>query len=72
MKPRDRAKWFNAIADAWNAGEAPWAYVAGQSIAVFVWEQARRISGDDAADQALVNLATSHGLSLRRRRPIQP
>ena len=41
-------KWFNAIADAWNAGNAPWAYPDGTSEAVRVWNRAFFAAGGES------------------------
>jgi hypothetical protein len=61
------AKWFNAITDAWNMGEASWAYDERGSIAVRTWCEAYdRGVGIDGAAFAVENLAQSHGIDLKR------
>lgn len=59
MKFSAVAKWFNAVANAWNAGEAPWAYDAAGSVAVRVW--------NERGDAGFVEWATQRGITLRRR-----
>jgi hypothetical protein len=61
------AKLMNAIADAWNAGAAPWAYdEKGHSVAVKTWNRAFQKKGDAAALAAVEGLVHSHGLVLVR------
>jgi hypothetical protein len=57
---KEISKWFNAIGNAWNDGWAPWAYVDGQSVAVKVW--------NEGGDVAVIALARSNGVTLKRRR----
>lgn len=79
MKPSIRAKLFNAIAEAWNRGTAPWAYVRGSSEAVRVWNAAHvssvlqgyrepgsKLDHDHAADVAVSRWAVANGLDLPR------
>jgi hypothetical protein len=60
MKFSVLAKWFCAVAETWNAGEAPWAYVDGRSESVRIW--------NERGDEGLVEWAQSMGVSLRRRK----
>lgn len=52
------SKWMNAIADAYNRGEADWAYPNGVSLTVQVYNR----TDPKFADEAVVELAMSHGI----------
>lgn len=60
MKFNELSKWFNAVANAWNRGEAPWAYPDGTSEAIRVWNQ--------LGDEGFVAWAQERGITLKRRR----
>lgn len=71
MKPRPWPKllsiWMNAIADAWNMGEADWAFEDGQSVAVRLWSQRFEATGDEMrATEAVRDLAMAHGIDPKR------
>lgn len=70
MKFSVLAKWFNAVGDAWNRGEAPWAYnKQGHSAIVRMWSYVNARDGEDAADRAVVQYAQQMGISLKRHKP---
>ena len=57
--------WMNAIADAWNMGQAPWAYDAGGSVAMQAVAPIFAAAGHEAARRAadvVQELARSHGV----------
>lgn len=62
---KEAAKWFNAVADAWNMGLAPWAYTDGRSEAVKVW-CANYAGNEGAATAALASWAAERGIRLKR------
>lgn len=64
--PKLLSIWMNAIADAWNMGEAPWAFDERGSLAVRTWSEvfSRTASETDATD-AVVELAQTRGVDPR-------
>ncbi len=58
MKDNVLAKWFCAVAEAYNRGQAPWAYPDGTSETVRVWNR--------LGDEGFVAWAES--ISLKRKR----
>lgn len=59
--------WMNAVADAWNMGEADWAYPNGRSAAVKFWSRAYRMTGNEqAATDVFVAWAQEHGVNPKR------
>jgi hypothetical protein len=63
------SKWFNAIAQAYNMGEAPFAYPDGTSEAIRVWNRALAAGQDP--DEAVVAWAQANGVCLKRHRPMK-
>jgi hypothetical protein len=58
---------MNAIASAWNMGEAPWAYATGGSAAVEIWARAYAATGDlEIATDAVVTAARACGIDPKR------
>jgi hypothetical protein len=70
MRMSEFSKWMNAIADAYNRGEADWAYPDGTSEAVRFWNSARERYSEAQSDELLVTWAQQHGISLKRRKPV--
>lgn len=68
MKFSQFSKWMNAIADAYNRGEADWAYPDGTSEAVRVWNKAFKENGFDIACETVVQWAQDRGITLKRRK----
>lgn len=57
MKMNKLAKWFNAVAEAYNRGEAYWAYPDGISLSVKVW--------NERGDEGFVAWAQEMGIALK-------
>jgi len=57
MKFSELSKWFNAVAKAWNQGEADWAYPDGTSLAVKIW--------NERGDEGFVAWAQEMDISLK-------
>lgn len=58
------SKWFNAVAEAYNRGEAPWAYPAPDytSESVRVWNR--------LGDEGFVTWVESTGITLKRKKVV--
>ena len=67
MKFAEVSKWFNAIAQAYNMGDTPFAYDNGVSVAVQVYNDAIAMGLDP--DEAVVTWAIENGISLSKHRP---
>lgn len=68
MKFSVLAKWFCAVADAWNRGEAPWVYdERGRSETVKMWN---KFKGEGwQADERTVSWIRAQGITLKKDRP---
>ena len=61
--PKLLSIWMNAIGNAWNMGDASWAFEDGQSVAVRLWAKTFAETGDEyAASEAVMKLAQEHGI----------
>lgn len=70
-KPRPWPKllsiWMNAIADAWNMGEAPWAFDERGSVAVRLWCSVYATVEDEMlATEAVRDYALERGVDPKR------
>lgn len=71
---KELGKWFNAVAEAWNSGNADWAYKDGISAVVTKWNEVFILAKGTKeeryreADSTVIDLCKQLGVSLKKMR----